>query len=79
MKTRVGEGGRLVIPAPIRKAIGFQPGDEVIVRLVEGEVRISTTRQAIQRAQQIVAQFVTPDRSLADELSVERRAEASRD
>ncbi len=31
-KTRLGENGRLVIPAPYRKALGLQTGDEVVLR-----------------------------------------------
>jgi AbrB family looped-hinge helix DNA binding protein len=36
MKTTIREGGRLVIPAAYRKALGLKPGDEVLLVLEEG-------------------------------------------
>ena len=33
-RLRINENGRVVIPASFRKALGINPGDEVILRLV---------------------------------------------
>jgi bifunctional DNA-binding transcriptional regulator/antitoxin component of YhaV-PrlF toxin-antitoxin module len=68
-----------VIPAEYRRALGIHVGDEVILRLEQGEVRILTPQQAIQRAQELVRQYVPAERSLVDELLGERRAEAARE
>ncbi len=76
-RARIVDGGRIVIPAEFRKALGVQPGDEVILRLEDGEMRVLSPRQAIRRAQQLVRRFVPEGRSLSDELIAERRAEAS--
>ena len=76
IKTRLGEGGRIVIPAEYRQALGLNVGDEVILRLEDGQVRIMTLRQAIKRAQELVSRYVPQERSLADELIAERRLEA---
>lgn len=79
MRTKVGEGGRIVIPVEYRKALGVEPGDEVIL-VLEGEgVRILTRRQAVKRAQMLVRRYVPEGRSLSEELLQERRAEAARD
>ncbi len=78
-RAKVAEGGRIVIPAEFRKELGVQVGDEVMVRLEDGEVRISTIRQAIRRTQEEVRRWFPDDRSLADELIAERRAEAARE
>ena len=75
IRTRLAEGGRIVIPVEYRQALGIRVGDEVILRLEDGEVRIFTPQQAIKRAQELVSQYVTGKRSLADELLTERRAE----
>ena len=40
VKTKLAEGGRIVIPAEYRQALGLQIGDEVILRLEDGAVRI---------------------------------------
>lgn len=79
VKTRLAEGGRVVIPAEFRRALGLRVGDEVIVRLVDGEVHIFTLQQAIRRAQEIVRRHVPEGRSLVDELIAERRAESARE
>ena len=79
LKTRITEGGRIVIPAEYRKALGLQVGDEVMLTLDDGELRIMTIEAAIRRAQEIVSRYVPEGRSLADELIAERRAEAARE
>ncbi len=43
MKTRIREGGRLVIPSAFRKALGLKPGDEVLLSLEDGEIRVLST------------------------------------
>lgn len=78
-RTRVDPNGRVVIPAAYRRALGLQPGSEVIVLLDGSELRLVPIAQAIRRAQEIVRRHVPPGRSLADELIAERRAEAARE
>ena len=75
VKTKLAEGGRIVIPAEYRQALGLQVGDEVILRLEGKELRIFTLNQAIRRAQELVNQYIPQERSLADELIAERRLE----
>lgn len=77
IRTKVGEGGRLVIPAAYRKALGLKPGDKVILVLEEGELRVVTARQAIERAQSVVRKYISEGRSLSQELIGERRKEAA--
>ena len=77
--TQIGEGGRVVIPAVMRAALGVGVGDTVLLRFDRGELRVLTPRQAIRRAQELVRQYVPAGRSLADELIAERRAEAARE
>ncbi len=77
--TKVDRHGRVVIPAEYRRALGLRAGDAVVVQLDDGALRILTRAQAIRRAQEIVAKYVSPGRSLVDELIAERRAEAARE
>ncbi|MDQ3703334.1 MAG: AbrB/MazE/SpoVT family DNA-binding domain-containing protein [Chloroflexota bacterium] len=76
IKTRVAEGGRVVIPAHYRRQMGIDVGDEVMLRLEGGELRITTLRQAVRRAQELVRRYVPEGHSLADELVEDRRREA---
>ena len=77
--TRVSAGGRIVIPAEYRKALGIRPGDEVLLSLKNGEIRVYTKQLARKRAQDYVCRLVPPNRSLVDELIREREEEAARE
>ena len=69
----------MVIPAEYRRALGIQVGDELIVRLEDGEIRLLTLDRAIAQAQAAVRRYVPAGRSLVDELLADRRAEAARE
>jgi AbrB family looped-hinge helix DNA binding protein len=78
-RLRVNENGRVVIPASFRKALGINPGDEVILSIEEDELRITTMKRRIERAQRHVRKYVKPGVSLVDELIAERREAAKRE
>ena len=73
---KVAANGRMVIPAPVRSALGLSKGGDVILKVENGSVRIETLDEAIRRAQEMVARYVPNDVSLVDELIAERRAAA---
>jgi AbrB family looped-hinge helix DNA binding protein len=75
-RTRMGEKGRLVIPAAMREALGMGVGDVLALRVVDGELRIATLRERIRRVQERAKRIIKPGVSLADELSAERREAA---
>jgi AbrB family looped-hinge helix DNA binding protein len=79
VRARLNENGRLVIPASFRKALEIKPGDEVILRLEGDELRMTTLRHRIARAQRNVRKYVKPGVSLVDELIAERRAAARKE
>jgi len=78
-RLRINENGRVVIPASFRKALGINPGDEVILQLDDDELRITTMKRRIERAQRLVQQHVKRGTSLVDELIAERREAAKRE
>lgn len=75
-RTKIGKGGRLVIPSQYRNALGLQPGDEVTMVLEDEELKILSPRQAIDRAQRLVRHYIPKQRNLSGELIRERRKEA---
>jgi AbrB family looped-hinge helix DNA binding protein len=75
-RLKVNENGRVVIPASFRKALGINPGDEVVLRMEDDELRITTIKRRLERAQRLVRKYVKPGTSLVDELIAERRREA---
>ncbi|HEX7517663.1 MAG TPA: AbrB/MazE/SpoVT family DNA-binding domain-containing protein [Chthoniobacterales bacterium] len=78
-RMRVNENGRVVIPASYRKALGIKAGDEVILRMEDDELRITTMKRRLDRARRRIRQYVKPGVSLADELIAERREAAKRE
>ncbi len=78
-RLRINENGRVVIPAPFRKALGIHPGDEILLRLEDGELRITTMKHRIARAQRHARKYVKSGVSLVDELLAERREAAKRE
>ncbi|MDP3895048.1 MAG: AbrB/MazE/SpoVT family DNA-binding domain-containing protein [Mesorhizobium sp.] len=79
VQLRIGDGGRVVIPADMRAALGVKPGDTLVARVVDGELSLMSQKSAVRRAQQLVRRFVPEGVSLVDELIAERRAEAARE
>jgi AbrB family looped-hinge helix DNA binding protein len=75
----LNESGRIVIPAPIRRLLGVQPGDEIILLVENDEVRMTTARRRMERAQQLFEQYVGKGARLSDELIADRRKEAARE
>ena len=70
--------GRIVIPAPMRRKYGLSDG-EVVLDDQGPDLRVLSVREAIQEAQQLAAQCLKSAPSLANELSMDRRAEARRE
>jgi len=78
-RVRINENGRVVIPAAFRDALGIKPGDEIILRLEDNELQITTMKRRIERAQRRARQYLNSGVSLVDELLAERREEAKRE
>ncbi|HEY6763886.1 MAG TPA: AbrB/MazE/SpoVT family DNA-binding domain-containing protein [Candidatus Sulfotelmatobacter sp.] len=77
--TRINQNGRLVIPASFRRALGIASGDMVVLRLDNDELKITTLRHRLKKAQEIVRKHVPQTVSLVDELIAERREAARRE
>jgi AbrB family looped-hinge helix DNA binding protein len=74
--TKITKGGRLIIPAYIRKALQLTDGSSVILSLEEGVgFKAIPVRESIRRAQALCQPYLT-GASLSEELIKERREEA---
>lgn len=75
----LGDRGRLVLPADLRRRLSLQTGDRLILTVEsDGVVRVITARELARRGYGLF-KGVDPERSLVDELIAERREEARRE
>jgi AbrB family looped-hinge helix DNA binding protein len=68
------EGGRIVIPASIRAALGLRPGDTLIARIEDGELRLTSRAAQIARVQAMLRPFKREGIDEVDAFLAERRA-----
>ena len=78
-KGRIVSGGRLQIPADVRKQLALADGDDMRLEVIDGELRVRSLHAIIKAIQAEVRTYVPDDVSLADELIADRRAEAARE
>jgi bifunctional DNA-binding transcriptional regulator/antitoxin component of YhaV-PrlF toxin-antitoxin module len=78
-RARLIEGGKLIIPAPMRRSLGLVTGDVVMIEMDKGDIRIRTLDKALARARAIVRHHLPEGHSLVEELARDRRTEADHD
>jgi AbrB family looped-hinge helix DNA binding protein len=74
----LGPKGRLVVPAPLRRELGVEPGDVLVAHVEDGRL-VLETREAILERLRRMFDVVPKDVSLVDELFAERREEFERE
>jgi AbrB family looped-hinge helix DNA binding protein len=72
----LGQQGRLVIPAEVRRALGLSPGDHLHLRLMGQSLVLERQHDAAAELQGLASR-VPRTRSLVDELLSERRRAAA--
>ena len=75
----VGPNGRVVIPIAYRKALGLGAGGQIIFRMEDDQVQITTMKLNLERARRRIRKYAKTGVSLADELISERREAAKRE
>jgi len=65
-RVTVSPRGRMVIPTALRKSLGVEAGDQVVVDLKDGDLRVRSLDAVVARAQALVRQYVPDDVSLVD-------------
>ena len=78
MSIVMGEKGRVVVPAPLRKALGIDVGTELVVRIEGNRLVLETRPSALRR---LKARFaaIPANVDLAQEIIDERRREVARE
>ena len=79
VRAKIGPGGRLVIPAAQRRELGLEVGDQVVIRVEDQELRISSLSHRIERVQALVRRHNRMGEMLSENLIRDRRTEAAKD
>ena len=77
MPVRIAQGGRLVIPAAIRKAMKLLDGGMVLLRMQGNVLQVMTLDDQIDAVQAFCSPLL--GERAVDELLAERRREAARE
>ena len=70
---RLVSGGRLQVPADIRRSLGLADGDPVLLRVVDGELHVQPVHNALSRVQARLRKYIPAGISVSDELIADRR------
>lgn len=73
------ESGRVILPTELRRMLGLQKGDRVLIEADGENFVLTTARIRRRRAQALVAQHITPKDGMVDEYLAEKRQEAERE
>ncbi len=81
ISAHISDGGRVVIPAELRKAYGLKIGDEVTFLADEKGIRVVPRNWAIKEMQTLVRKYIPKEKRdrMVDELIAQRRAEAKKE
>lgn len=72
-RVRVADGGRIVIPAELRKELGIDEGHVVILSLDGSELRIATLGEAIRKVQAYFRGLGSPEVIWSETVTGEHR------
>jgi AbrB family looped-hinge helix DNA binding protein len=71
---RLSREGRILIPAPIRKQLHFEPNSEIVGRIEDGRLILESRTNVLRRLQDRLA-HLPKDLMLSEELIADRREE----
>ncbi|MEP9388834.1 AbrB/MazE/SpoVT family DNA-binding domain-containing protein [Mesorhizobium sp. KR9-304] len=78
VRATVGEGGRLVIPAEMRKVMGIKTGDTLILKVTDDELTAVSQLVSIRKVQKRLAPYKRPGENAVDEFLADRKDEQRR-
>ena len=78
-KALINDGGRILIPANIRKALNLNIGDELLLKVEEDEIHMVPLSKAVQQAQDLIRQYNKNGLKLTDILSELRKEDQKND
>ena len=71
----LSQGGRILVPAKMRKALGVEVGDELLMRVENQELRIFNLQHAVKEAQELMEKYNPEKKCMSDDIIKDRRNE----
>jgi AbrB family looped-hinge helix DNA binding protein len=75
----LGESGRIVLPAAIRKEFGMEPGERLTVIADDGEIRIFSRKMILDKVRARILEKRGTLKGILDEFLEERHEQARRE
>lgn len=75
----LGESGRIVLPAALRREFGLKPGDRLTLTKDAGAIRILSRKMALESIRVDILKQRGSLAGILDEFMAERREEAERE
>ena len=72
----VQENGRMILPAVLRRRLGLEKGDRVVVEETENGFSLTTSRERRRRSQAIAAKYARGTADVVDRFLADKREEA---
>jgi AbrB family looped-hinge helix DNA binding protein len=76
---RVGENGRMNLPAELRRRLGMTGAGKIMIEEYADRVEIVSLEQRLARVHALMKPYLRPGDSMSEELIRERRAEAAKE
>ncbi|MEM9803945.1 MAG: AbrB/MazE/SpoVT family DNA-binding domain-containing protein [Cyanobacteria bacterium P01_D01_bin.56] len=76
---KISDRGRIVVPAQLRRSLGLNSGDDIVLREHNGGLHVISLQQAIKRVQHLAREKIPSDVNLTSELLKDRRAEVQKE
>lgn len=79
VRVRVAENGRLSLPVSVRRQLGIERGGELVLRVEDGEIRMSTVGDALRRVQDRMRELAQGKNISVDDFLAWKREQVARE
>jgi bifunctional DNA-binding transcriptional regulator/antitoxin component of YhaV-PrlF toxin-antitoxin module len=78
VKSKVDQAGRILVPSAYRHLLHLMPGQDIILHVEKGELRIRSFQESAKRARDLVKQYNSKNQDLVELLFQARKEDKSR-
>ncbi len=78
-RATIGPHGRVVVPAPVRKALNWAEGTVLTFAVQDGQIVVFDQLTALRRFQEYAQGLITPGADVLHDFLVDRQAEARKE